>query len=198
MSAVRLEVLTGARLAAHLPDVARLRIEVFRAFPYLYDGDLEAEAKYIRAFAASPDAAIVGAFDGEEVVGASTAAPLATHMDEVTAPFKARGDDVESIFYFGESVLMPAYRGQGIGVRFFEAREAHARGRGASVAAFCAVVRAPDHPARPKDYVPLDAFWTKRGYAAAPGLICHLDWREIGERGETRKAMQFWTKRLTT
>lgn len=197
MSGVRLEVLTGARLAAHLPDVSRLRIEVFRAFPYLYDGDLEAEAQYIRAFAASPHAVVVGAFDGNEVVGASTAAPLATQMDEVIAPFKARGDDLGPIFYFGESVLMPAYRGRGIGVRFFEEREAHARRCGAAVAAFCAVVRAADHPARPKGYVPLDAFWAKRGYAPAPGLICHLHWREVGDRHETRRAMQFWTKRLT-
>lgn len=196
MSAVRIEALTGARLATHLPDVARLRIEVFRAYPYLYDGDLDAEARYIRAFAASPYAVIVAAFDGDEVVGASTAAPLATQVDEVTAPFKARGEDLSRFFYFGESVLRQAFRGQGIGVRFFEMREAHARACGASVAVFCSVVREDDHPARPKAYVPLDVFWRKRGYAPAPGLICRMGWREIGDDGETRKAMQFWTKRL--
>ena len=197
MSAVRIDALTDARLATHLPDVARLRIEVFRAFPYLYDGDLDAEARYIRAFAASPNAVIVAAFDGDEVVGASTAAPLATQVDELTAPFKARGEDLSRHFYFGESVLKLDFRGQGIGVRFFEAREDHARACGASVAAFCSVVRADDHPARPKAYVPLDAFWQKRGYAPAPGRSCQMGWRELGEGSETRKAMQFWTKRLT-
>ena len=78
MSGVRIEALRGVRLREHLPDVARLRIEVFRAFPYLYDGDHDYEARYIAAFAASPNAAIVGAFDGPSLVGASTAAPLAT------------------------------------------------------------------------------------------------------------------------
>jgi GNAT superfamily N-acetyltransferase len=198
MSALRIEALTGARLTAHLPDVARLRIEVFRSFPYLYDGDLEAEARYISGFAASPHAVIVGAFDGEEVVGASTAAPLATQMDDVTEPFRARGDDLAPIFYFGESVLRSSYRGRGIGVRFFEEREAHARRRGAVAAAFCAVVRADDHPARPASYVPLDGFWRKRGYAPVPGLICRMGWREVGHGEETRKAMQFWMKRLTS
>jgi len=197
MSDIRIEVLTGARLTAHLPDVARLRIEVFRAFPYLYDGDFESEARYLRSFASSPDAVIVGAFDGETVVGASTAGPLATQMDDFTAPFKARGEDMSRYFYFGESVLQRAFRGQGIGVRFFEAREAHARECGASIAAFCAVVRADDHPARPEDYVPLDAFWRKRGYAPVQGLACRLDWREVGEVDEIRHEMQFWTKRLT-
>jgi GNAT superfamily N-acetyltransferase len=188
--------LTGARLTTHLPDVARLRIEVFRAFPYLYDGDLDAEARYIRAFAASPNAVIVVAFEGDEVVGASTAAPLATQTDDVTQPFRARGEDLFRFFYFGESVLGQAFRGQGIGVRFFEMREAHALAFGASVAVFCSVVRADDHPARPRAYAPLDAFWQKRGYAPAPGLICQMGWREVGEGSETRKAMQFWTKRL--
>ena len=197
MSAVRVEALTGTRLQAHLPDVARLRIEVFRAFPYLYDGDFDYEARYIRSFAASCDAVIVAAFDGDEVVGASTAGPLAGQMDEVTAPFRARGEDLSRYFYFGESVLKRDYRGRGIGVRFFELREALAHKYDASIAAFCAVVRPDNHPVRPKDYVPLDAFWRKRGYAPVPGLICQMSWREIGEADESRKAMQFWTKRLT-
>lgn len=196
MSGIRIERLTGARLQAHLADVARLRIEVFRAFPYLYDGDMDYEARYVASFAASPNALIVAAFDGASVVGASTAAPMATQMDEVTAPFRARGEDLSRYFYFGESVLRESYRGRGIGVRFFEEREAHARACGAEVAVFCAVIRAPDHPARPKDYVALDEFWRHRGYAPAPGLLCHIGWREIGERQESPKAMQFWTKRL--
>jgi GNAT superfamily N-acetyltransferase len=197
MSGVRIEALTGARLKAHLPDVARLRIEVFRDFPYLYDGDLDYEARYIASFAASPNALIVAAFDGDAVVGASTAAPMATQMAEVTAPFRARGEDLSRYFYFGESVLGHAYRGTGIGVRFFEEREKHARGCGAQIAVFCAVVRPGDHPARPKDYVSLDAFWQRRGFAQAPGLLCQISWKEIGADGESAKMMQFWTKRLS-
>lgn len=197
MSGIRIETLTGERLKAHLPDVARLRIEVFCDFPYLYDGDLDYEARYIGSFAASPNALVVAAFDGDAVVGASTAAPMATQMFEVTEPFRARGEDLARYFYFGESVLSRAFRGSGIGVRFFEEREAHARACGASVAAFCAVVREREHPARPADYVALDAFWQRRGFTLAPGLLCRLSWKEIGADGESAKTMQFWTKRLS-
>jgi len=196
MSGIRIEALTGARLKAHLPDVARLRIEVFRDFPYLYDGDLDYEARYIASFAASTNALVVAAFDGDTVVGASTAAPMATQMAEVTEPFRARGEDLSRYFYFGESVLGRAYRGSGIGVRFFEEREKHALACRAEIAAFCAVVRAGDHPVRPKDYVGLDAFWQRRGFAQAPGVTCQISWKEIGEDGESPKVMQFWTKRL--
>ncbi len=193
---VRVEPLTGGRLVAHLPDVARLRIEVFRAYPYLYDGDLDYEHKYLAAFAASPNAVIVAAFDGDEVVGASTAAPLATQVDEIAAPFRARGDDLAKVFYFGESVLRRSYRGQGIGGRFFDAREAQARACGAATTVFCSVLRPRDHPARPPAYEPLDGFWGKRGYAPQPGLICYLSWKEIGALEESPKPMQFWMKRL--
>ena len=37
---VRIETLTGAALTEALDDVARLRIAVFRDWPYLYDGTL--------------------------------------------------------------------------------------------------------------------------------------------------------------
>jgi len=47
------------------------------------------------------------------------------------APFAAVGIDPAGVFYLSESVLLPAWRGQGVGHAFFDAREAHARQRGA-------------------------------------------------------------------
>jgi hypothetical protein len=81
-------------------------------------------------------------------------------------------------------------------VRFFEEREAAARGHGYAKAVFCAVVRPDDHPARPRDYVPLNAFWQKRGYCKQPKLIANFTWRDIGERHESDKPMLFWMKTL--
>ena len=34
---------SGTEAQPYLPDLARLRIEVFREFPYLYDGNLDYE-----------------------------------------------------------------------------------------------------------------------------------------------------------
>ncbi|WP_394701474.1 GNAT family N-acetyltransferase [uncultured Roseibium sp.] len=84
-------------------------------------------------------------------------------------PFEEAGLDPAEVFYFAESVLDPDYRGRGIGHRFFDEREAHARSLGCSTAAFCAVIRPDDHPMRPEDYSPLDPFWTKRGYRKLNG-----------------------------
>jgi GNAT superfamily N-acetyltransferase len=100
------------------------------------------------------------------------------------------------VFYFGESVLLPDYRGQGIGHAFFDYREAAACDWGASSASFCAVIRPPDHPSRPADYVPLDGFWRKRGYAPVPGLTGSFSWQEHGAPGESPKPMQYWMRAL--
>ena len=198
MSGVRVERLTGARLQALLPDLARLRITVFRAFPYLYDGSFAYEETYLQTYVRAEDSVLVGAFDGDRVIGASTGLPLAHEPPSLTDTFTAHGFDVGQVFYFGESVLLPEYRGHGVGVAFFREREAHARTLGRfAFASFCGVVRPPEHPRRPPDYVPLDAFWHKRGFAPVPGMVGSLTWRDLDAAEETAKPMQFWVKALT-
>ena len=193
--------LTGAAAAAHIGELARLRMTVFRAFPYLYDGSADYEERYLKTYLGSPGAVVVTASDGAApggavIVGAATALPLADATDEERAPFEAAGWAIETVCYFGESVLLDSYRGRGIGVGFFEHREAHARSLGLSWAVFCAVERATDHPARPADYVPLDAFWRNRGYGRIP-IETGFSWKDLGETAETRKRMLFWAKDLT-
>lgn len=194
---LRIARLTGAELQAALPGLAALRTRVFRDWPYLYDGSEDYERNYLATYAASEGSVIVGAFNGESIVGAATALPLEHEPENVTAPFRARGMQVGRIFYFGESVLLSEYRGRGVGVAFFAEREAHARALGRfDKACFCAVVRSDDDPRRPPDYVPLDAFWRKRGYEPVPGLTCQFSWRELGEAQESAKTMQFWMRDL--
>jgi len=194
---VSVRPLTGEEIAARFDDMARLRIAVFRAFPYLYDGDMAYERRYLETYVAAPGAFVCGAFDGEELVGMATASPLSEHKAEFAAPFAARGLDVGDFFYFGESVLLPDYRGQGVGVRFFEEREDEARRQGFSKCIFSAVLRAADHPLRPADYVPLDAFWRNRGYERIEGLWTAYGWKDIGDAAETDKPMEYWMRDLT-
>jgi GNAT superfamily N-acetyltransferase len=194
---VRLAALTGEDIAECLPAVARLRIAVFRHWPYLYDGSMQYETDYLAKFAEAKDAVIVTASDGEAIVGCATAAPLTEVETEFASPLRRAGMDIARIFYCGESVLLPEYRGQGLGHAFFDHREAHARALGTFThCAFCAVVRPPDHPLRPSGYVPLDVFWGKRGYAKAEGIVTPFTWKDIDQPEETPKSMQFWIKAL--
>lgn len=194
---LELKRLSGEALNQYIPELSRLRIQVFRDFPYLYDGDPEYEARYLQTYIQSPDSVIVLAFDGDKVVGASTGIPLNYETDEVKAPFIKAGIDVDSVFYCGESVLLSQYRGQGAGVAFFDHREEHARELGGyKYSCFCGVQRPEDHPRRPAGFRPLDNFWRKRGYEKHPELQTTFSWKELDEDEESPKPMTFWMKKL--
>lgn len=188
-------ILTGEAVAGALDHLARLRIAVFRDWPYLYDGDEGYEREYLKAYTA-PGAVVVAAMDGERMIGAATGAPMEHHAEDFAAAFEDRPERLEDIFYCAESVLLPEYRGHGLGHAFFDGREEQGRSLGRRFAAFCSVIRPADHPARPADYRPLDGFWRKRGYEPLPGVVANFHWRDLGEAEETTKQLQFWMKPL--
>jgi len=194
---VRVESIPGADVARYLEPLAELRMRVFREFPYLYEGSRDYERRYLATYADSPASLVVVALDGERVVGAATAMPLEQHSDDVVPPLQRAGYDPKTVYYFGESVLDPAYRGQGIGRAFFEHRERRARELDYRVAAFCAVDRPADHPRRPPGYTPHDAFWTRRGFVKRPDVTTTFSWRDLDEDADSPKPMTFWIKELT-
>ena len=73
---IRVEPLAGDEIAAALPALAQLRMRVFAAYPYLYEGSLAYEQRYLEKFAAADGAVIVAAWAGDTIVGAATASPM--------------------------------------------------------------------------------------------------------------------------
>ena len=191
---LRFESFHGNAISPYIDEVARLRIEVFRDFPYLYDGDMDYERRYLETFVKAKNSILVLAFENGTVVGASTGLPLAQEPPNVQAPFLAREYDPSGVFYLSESVLRANYRGQGGGAEFFRVRETWARQLGRfNVLAFCAVVRPEDHPLRPGGYKPLDGFWERRGFSPTD-MFCFMAWKDIGEPEESDKPLRFWVK----
>ncbi|MFD0894517.1 GNAT family N-acetyltransferase [Luteolibacter ambystomatis] len=183
--------LTGEAIRPYLGDLATLRIQVFREFPYLYDGSDEYESEYLESYASSLGGVIVLALDGAKVVGVSTGLPLAEADASFQRPFMEAGIPIEKVFYLGESVLAREYRGRGIGHRFFDEREAHAAALGYEITSFCAVERPADHPLCPPDYRPNDPFWTKRGYGKRPELQTRLSWKQVDAPDEVENVLTF-------
>lgn len=194
---ISIQNVAGPDLAPWIADLARLRITVFRDYPYLYDGSIEYEENYLQTYLKSADSIVVLARDGGQVVGASTGLPLVDETEEFQRPFIAQGYDPARVFYCAESVLLPDYRGRGIYKQFFSGREGHARKLSRfDYCSFCCVQRPEQHPLRPADYVPLDAVWTRFGYRKQPTLVTHYFWKDVDEQQETEKPMVFWIKDL--
>lgn len=182
--------------AAALPDLARLRIAIFREWPYLYDGTLDYEERYLSHFLDGPDAVLIVARDDDDIVGVATASSIARQDEVLRKPFEDAGYAIATLSYFGESVLLPSYRGKGIGHAFFDHREAAARKAGFTQSCFCGVVRPADHPLRPQGARDLVPFWRARGYERLDGMVAHYDWKDIDQPHESRHPMQFWHRLL--
>lgn len=192
---IRLHDLQGDAMHPWLDVLGDLRIRVFREFPYLYDGTLEYEREYLKRYMTARDALVVMVTDGHgDAVGATTCLPLAEECEEFQQPFIQSGADIGKIFYFGESLLLPDWRGRGIGKLFFDHRESHAHQLGYETTTFCAVDRPENHPLRPMHYRPLDAFWASRGYVKQVGMQARFAWREVGKEEESDQTLTFWVR----
>jgi GNAT superfamily N-acetyltransferase len=184
----------GEEILPYLDAAAHLRIEVFREYPYLYEGSLESEEAYLKTYARCPQSIFVLVQDGGETVGISTGLPLANAVTSFQKPFLQAHVNLDEIFYLGESVLRKNYRGQGIGHEFFDKRETHARKLGCLQATFCAVVRPAWHPLKPQIYFDNHALWHKRGYEPSE-LYSTLSWKQVDSILEQENQLQFWINR---
>ena len=187
----------GEEIEDILLDLAHLRIAVFKEFPYLYAGTIAYEKDYLQRYVHTKKAFVFGVYVNGVLVGATTGLPLEDEMEVIQKPFLEANLPLSDFFYFGESILLPEYRGRGWGHVFFDEREAFARSlKSYQKTCFCAVERPLDHPLRPTLYRKNDFFWEKRGYMKQPHLVCEIAWQDLNETAETRKKLTFWTHSL--
>lgn len=197
MNELKFKKYIGKEIEKILSPLADLRITVFCDFPYLYEGTHEYEMSYLQTYVNAEKAMVFTVWDNNEMVGACTCIPLTEEMQEVQKPFIDRQLPIEKIFYFGESILIKSYRGNGIGHRFFDEREKHAASFNTySDTYFCSVIRPENHTLKPDGYYPNDVFWTKRNYEKVPDLTCKMSWKDIDEQEESYKELVFWHKSI--
>ena len=186
----------GKEIQNYIDDIAALRLRVFKDFPYLYDGNIEDEHKYLERYSLSKNSLVLLAFDDNKVVGVSTALPLKDADSGFREPFENSSYNISDIFYFGESVLLPQYRGNGIGSKFFQEREKFALSLECDSFVFCSVNRERDHPLKPSNYRYLDEWWSRIGYQPMPSFVCSYSWKEVGSEQEVINSLTFWQKGL--
>lgn len=188
--------LKGQEIVSYIPDLAKLRIDIFKNYPYFYEGDLAYEFTYLKTYTKCSESFMVVVLDGESVIGASTAIPLQFETAECQKPFLEHNMEIQNIFYLGESLLLPTYRGQGIYKIFFNEREKAAKKYGCEITTFCSIDRPIDDPRKPADYISLVDIWHRFGYKKHPEICAYYKWKEIGETTESEKPMIFWMKNL--
>lgn len=195
--AIALRLFKEKEALQFINDVASLRITLFREYPYLYDGSLEYEQKYLNKFVNTPDSIICIAFEDDKVIGALTGLPLSYEDPSIRKPWSVSNIHLNNIFYFSEALLLPEYRGKGLGKKLINLAEMWVINSQKYVSITLAtVIRENDHPMKPSNYESLDSLWQARGFQPTKNMICHIPWKEINENIETEKPMQFWHKSI--
>jgi GNAT superfamily N-acetyltransferase len=192
---ISLRTFTGVAIGETIDQVAKLRIEIFAEYPFLYAGDIEYEKKYLKKFVTMQDGIIIWVYDHHTLIGVATGFPMSD--DPLQIVLKDHGLDPKEYFCFGESILRKSYRNAGIGSVFMQLREAHAREHHRyKYLCFYTIDQDPHDPKRPKDYKSLHAFWNKRGFKERRDLQGSISFQQIGQDHETPQRMIFWIKQL--
>ncbi len=186
----------GDKIAEIMNPLAQLRIEVFREYPYLYDGTMTYEQEYLGRYLNIKDSFLLIALDNKHIIGATTATPLIKELEDIRLPYEKAGINVSDTFYFGESMLLPAYRGMGIYKTFMEERTQAAINYGATMCTFVAVNRPNNHPLKPHNYQDLKPIWQHYGFVEHPEIQPQFLWKDIDQQEETKKPFTAWLKIL--
>ncbi len=194
---VTIKPLFGEQIHKHLEEFAHLRINIFKNYPYLYNGNINYEKDYLNAYLQSQNSVLIGAFYNNELVGGATAILMQDSYPEVKQPFLAQNYNINNIVYFGESVLLDRFQNSGIGHKFFIHRELFALSyKNVNYTTFCHVVR-DSNSLNITNTIDnkLYALWNSHRYFKDKNLTSFFSWQDIGEKNETQKTMQFMLKK---
>jgi hypothetical protein len=202
---IRIELFEGKDVTPFIDQISHLRIQIFREYPYLYQGDLDYEKNYMAAYATDPRALFAMAFNKDKVIGAITGIPLNSHSEivrEVKKKALSIGLPVSLYYYIGEALLLPEYRDNGIGRLIHTAYldiENIIRQQGFQYASILTVKREENDTRKPENYRELEKIWSYLGFQKIPELETKYHWNTLlsDEKCECiENAMDFWQKPL--
>lgn len=192
----------GREIGEHVHEVAKFRIRYFRDFPYLYEGNLEYEKKYLEAYSLDERSILIKVTDNKDrLLAVSTALPLLTPsniLDRASLMFSEIGLEPTEIFYYGEIILDYTLRGKGIARNIYNLQDQFAKKHGYTKIAIATVVRNEDDPRQPDGYVSSDPVWKNFGFEKT-SIEFDFPWPTVQEDGHVAEAnnpMLYWVKTL--
>jgi GNAT superfamily N-acetyltransferase len=187
-----MHIIHGTEIKDHIEALGRFRIEVFSEYPYLYEGSLEYERKYLGRYARNPDSFLIMIDDKDGLVGVCTGVPLLEESLEFRKLFVE--EELHEVYYIGEVMVRADCRGRGIGTNLLATALSTIDSEKYKTICLAAVDRGGNHPSRPARYTPPDSLWRKLGFAKYENLVVPFAWKDIGDKAETEKPMVVWIK----
>lgn len=198
---ITIEIYVGNESSSYINMVSKLRIDVFREYPYLYEGEEEYERKYIHGYTTDKRAMIAIAKVDNVVAGISTGIPLISESDIVADAkkvFSQANINIGDYYYYGEVIILPQFRGLGIAKMLFSAQDTLIEKWGFKQVCILTVVREHNHPLKPINYKSPDGMWEHLGFFRNK-ITTNYHWPTIQADNTVRdvtNTLEFWTKHL--
>lgn len=198
---ISVEIVVGSDIQKYIDYVSALRISTFKDYPYLYKGSLNYEKKYIENYILDNKATLAFAKVNNKIAGISTGIPLASNSEivkDIQVIFHKNNIDISRYYYYGETIVLPAYRRQGLTTMLYQKQNELVRNWGFKYTTILTVMREDDDPLKPKGYQKPDEIWKHLGFYKN-GLVCAHNWPTIQKSGEVIEAynkLELWVKNL--
>jgi GNAT superfamily N-acetyltransferase len=189
-----LQIIRGPHIDKYIEELGRFRINVFREYPYLYEGTMDYERNYLSRYCKNKESILVLRTDEQGILGACTAIPLKSEDAEFMKPFA--GETLEKIFYIGEVMVRADSRLKGYGTALLSAAINLIDSRHYDKICLYTVERGLQHALKPPAYSPPEPLWNKFGFQKDSGRLAYYHWQDVTENGETQKPMHVWVKHL--
>jgi len=191
---LQLKSFIGEEASAYFSQIADLRINTFKEFPYFYEGNFETEKGYLGVYFKSQKSLTLLVFDGDKIVGCSSSVPLNEESDIIQRPFLDSNLNSKDYLYIGDVIIQKAYRERGFLRKFFEHHENHAKTQGLKHLVFMTVNRPHSHPRRPSDYKSLEPIWQHFGYKLMSGMAVKTSWLQSDTLKVENNELGIWVK----
>lgn len=193
--AVQVKTFEGPAITQHLDEIARLNNQIYREYPYLYNGEDAEYSSYLKSYAQTENSLVCIAYDHGKAVGLAAAMPLAKSRDFYSTPFSENGYNVQQIFYLGEFGLAPQFQGHGITDAMYQKIQDFAKAKGYETVSLWELNN-PSPTQKPAGYIPREDFWKKLGFIQHPELNFTISWTNINETEESPHKAIYWLKKL--
>ncbi|HLC06649.1 MAG TPA: GNAT family N-acetyltransferase [Candidatus Babeliales bacterium] len=196
-----IKVLTQDELKTLLPFVAQLRVNIFRNYPYLYDGNIAEEMDNLEKYAQHNNSALAIAYYNENPVGFLCGSDLihySVHFENSVADlFKGVDLNIENYYYCADIIILPEHRGKYLAPQLFDAIENYAQQKGYTACCFI-TEHHENHPLKPRDHKSLVPLWNSLNYKKS-ALITYASWQTHQVDGTIKLEQHpliFWLKNL--
>ncbi|MGE0009567.1 MAG: GNAT family N-acetyltransferase [Candidatus Babeliales bacterium] len=201
-AAYTIRLVTGKECNALTLFVAQCRVDLFKGYPYLYEGTVEEGVHSMSAFMEYPHAALAVAYYNNEpvayITGNSLVAEMERYFKDYLQVFKNYSIDPQDHYYLPDVIVTPAHRGRGLIKHMLEVIEAYACKLGYAYATLATESHAT-HPLKPAEYRELDPLWSKHGFTKT-NLMLSFSWETEQPDGSSKMQdheLSYWLKKLS-